>query len=222
MYSIVIAVGGRHEHLARCLQSVTAQTFEDYEVIVVDYGAVPPIEAPDGVRLIRWEPVGGWCNPVAKNIGVAHAQGDRLLMLNADIVLDAGLLAVADFIMQQLGDCQLYWDRWDMDETGGGHWHTGDNRGDFLCIDRARYMAAGGYDERMTGWGAYDTDLGWRLRELDCREVRGQEPTMTHQWHPEQPTKGVDQQRNFQMHLHNVALRRLVVNDGSATFEKYL
>ena len=222
MYSVVIAAGGRHELLAYCLDSVLDQTFEDYEVIVVDYGADPPLSVPDGVRLIRCEPEGGWSNPIATNTGVAHARGERLVIMNADIIISVDMLARVHDKMQKHGDCQLSWERFDLDPDGvSGRRHPAANRGDFLCIDRQRYMDAGGYDERMSGWGAYDTDLNWRLKQLGCREVRGMEPPILHQWHEPQPTKEADQHRNFQMHLHNVALRRLVVNEGAATFEKY-
>lgn len=221
-YSIVIAVAGRPALLERCLESVLAQTYEDREVIVVDYGAAPPIVVPAGVRLIRWEPAGGWSNPRATNIGVANAHGGRLLIINADIIMADDLLEIADDMMQEHGNCQLYWHRFDLDQTGkGGHWHIGDNRGDFLCIDRARYMAAGGYDERMEGWGAYDTDLGWRLVQLGCLAIWGKERKLLHQYHKPQARKSANLQRNLKMHLSNVTLRRLVVNEGLATFTKY-
>jgi len=221
-YSVVIAAGGRHALLKRCLQSVLAQTHKDYEVIVVDYGAEPPIAVPESVRLIRWEPDGGWCNPIATNIGVAHASGEWLVILNADIIMADDLLAIAHRWMERQGDCQLYWDRLDLAEDGeSGVPHGSYPHGDFLCVRRARYMNAGGYDERMTGWGAYDTDLAWRLGQLGCRELWGDGDKVFHQYHEPQPNKNEDRRRNTNMHLHNVALRRLIVNEGLATFKKY-
>ena len=35
-----------------------------------------------------------------------------------------------------------------------------------ICLHRSHFEAVGGYDERMTGWGAEDEDLGRRLQLL--------------------------------------------------------
>ncbi len=80
------------EYVSRALESVRAQTFTDYEVIVVDDGSEPAyhealaraVAGCEKARLLTIEHGGvSW----ARNAGVAAARGDYIAFLDADDVL---------------------------------------------------------------------------------------------------------------------------------------
>jgi glycosyltransferase involved in cell wall biosynthesis len=84
--SIIIPTYNRAELLRQALDSVAAQTFRDYEVIVVDDGSMPPIaEAVAGhpcqPRIIRQARQGP---AAARNRGIAESRGDLVAFLDSD------------------------------------------------------------------------------------------------------------------------------------------
>ncbi|MBK8974637.1 MAG: glycosyltransferase family 2 protein [Planctomycetes bacterium] len=96
MISAVVVNWNGREHLARCLPALLAQEPAPGEVLLVDNAS------DDGsVELVRteWPAVrvvaaGGNLGPAAaRNLGAAHARGDRLLFLDNDVVLRPGVLA---------------------------------------------------------------------------------------------------------------------------------
>lgn len=93
--SIIIPVFEHQQELEACLVSLTKQTFQDFEVIVVDDGTRPPIKLSCvmchvSVKLIRQENAGA---PVARNRGLKEAGGEYLLFSDADIVWQPQALA---------------------------------------------------------------------------------------------------------------------------------
>jgi GT2 family glycosyltransferase len=87
--------GARFLHA--CLDSLRAQTFRDFDVAVVDNGSSDDsrrILAEDypEVRVVPWESNRGVA--AAFNEGVRQCSGELLCLLNNDMELDAGFLAV--------------------------------------------------------------------------------------------------------------------------------
>ncbi|MCS7260853.1 MAG: glycosyltransferase [Anaerolineae bacterium] len=85
--SIVIINWNGQEHLARCLASLEAQTYRDFEIIVVDNGSTDGSvgfirERYPAVRLIRNERNMGFAR--ANNQGIAMARGRYIAILNND------------------------------------------------------------------------------------------------------------------------------------------
>ncbi len=80
--------------LPRCIESIRAQTLQDYEVIVVDNcssdGSVEWITPDEGLRLLRNERNLGFA--AAQNQGMRLAQGRYLMPLNFDILLERRFL----------------------------------------------------------------------------------------------------------------------------------
>lgn len=84
--TVLIPVRNRPHLILGALDSVFAQTFRDFEVIVVDDGSTD--DTPDvvahyhkPVRLIRCEPGGV---SAARNAGIAQATGDYIAFLDSD------------------------------------------------------------------------------------------------------------------------------------------
>lgn len=84
LFSVVIATHNRPDFLAEAIDSVLAQTIQDFEVVVVDDASDPPVAAhPDPrVRIVRQEPNGGPAR--AFNAGAEAAAGKYLTFLADD------------------------------------------------------------------------------------------------------------------------------------------
>lgn len=94
--SIVLATNRGGPYLRETLQSVSAQTFTDWELIVVDDGSNEPeaiVGAVDGMagsRVIRQANAG---ISIARNVGFANSSGEFVAYLDDDDVWDPERLA---------------------------------------------------------------------------------------------------------------------------------
>lgn len=81
--SVVIPTYNRAHLLPRALCSVQAQTFQDWEIIVVDDGGTDDTSKviPPGVRYIYQSNAGPGA---ARNNGIGHAQGRYVSLLDSD------------------------------------------------------------------------------------------------------------------------------------------
>ena len=88
--SVVIPSWNGCALLVACLQSLAAQTFRDFEIIVVDDASTDNTAetvARDfaSVRLVRHEKNRGFCGAV--NTGIREARGEHIVLLNNDMTL---------------------------------------------------------------------------------------------------------------------------------------
>lgn len=87
MFSVVIPLYNKRDTIARALDSVRAQTLQDFEVIVVDDGStdggadVVRSYADPRIRLVQ-QPNAGVS--AARNAGIAAARSDTVALLDAD------------------------------------------------------------------------------------------------------------------------------------------
>lgn len=107
--SIVIVNYNGKSHLIDCLNSLNAQSFKDFEVIVVDNGSL------DGsvdfiknnypqVRLVENKVNRGFCG--GNNDGIRISKGKYLFLLNNDTVLDKDCIKVLyDFLSNSNKNC---------------------------------------------------------------------------------------------------------------------
>ncbi|WP_224364801.1 glycosyltransferase family 2 protein [Hyalangium versicolor] len=87
-FSIVIPTYNRARLLVEALESVFAQEFSDFEVLVVDDGSTDDTQAQlarygERVRALRQENQG---QGVARNLGIQHATGTYVVFLDSDDV----------------------------------------------------------------------------------------------------------------------------------------
>lgn len=95
-FSFVVPTYSRPEFLAEALKSISAQTVEDWECIVVDDGSpVPPRIPPDErFRLVVREKNGG--PAAARNSGLEVARGDVIVFLDDDDIVVPQRLEIAE------------------------------------------------------------------------------------------------------------------------------
>lgn len=92
MLSIVIPTLNEEGMLPRLLDSLEAQSYRDFEVIIADAGSTD--RTRDIARARRRVLVEGGLPAAGRNRGAAAAKGDILLFLDADVIFpDAGFLA---------------------------------------------------------------------------------------------------------------------------------
>ena len=102
-FSVLIPAYNRESYLRACVDSVLAQTFKNYEIIVVDDGSTDGTKealASYGSRItaIHQDNSGP---EVARNRAATVAQGEYLVMLDSDDLLFPNSLEIVDRAIQQ-------------------------------------------------------------------------------------------------------------------------
>ena len=96
MISVVIPLYNKEKSIATTLESVFAQSYTDYEVVVVDDGSTDNSQnivrglVNDKIRLIS-KPNGGVCS--ARNRGIQEAKGEYIALLDGDDIWDKEYLS---------------------------------------------------------------------------------------------------------------------------------
>ncbi|SDK69637.1 bifunctional glycosyltransferase/CDP-glycerol:glycerophosphate glycerophosphotransferase [Streptomyces indicus] len=128
-FSVVVPAYRVQGYLRECLESVLAQSFRDFELIVVDDCspdasaaiAAEYAERDQRVRLVRLPRHSG--TGAARNEGVAQATGEFLLFLDGDDLLLPGALDAIDDALDVMADVLLFGhdtvDWWDTVRPGG-------------------------------------------------------------------------------------------------------
>ena len=99
-FSIIVPVYNRPNECDELLDSLTRQSFTDFEVIIVEDGSNVPCDAvvaryADRLRVHYYsKPNSG--PGQTRNYGAECAQGDYLLILDSDVLLPEGYLAAVD------------------------------------------------------------------------------------------------------------------------------
>ena len=179
--SVVIpAYNGTSRYLEQAIHSVLAQTYADYEIIVVDDASTDEtgalVQKIPQVRYVRRNQNGG--QAAARNTGAQLAQGQYLAFLDQDDLWEPTFLAETVGILEPATRATLvHCDGYQVNEqnhvleydaamkhTGsitqmlrGGH----DVATSGSLFRKARFDAAGGYDAHLSIWE--DMDLAIRL-----------------------------------------------------------
>lgn len=113
-FSVIVPVYNVREYLSRCLDSILEQSWQDYEVIIIDdgstdgsgelcdhYGACCPV-----VRVIHQENAG---LSAARNTGLDHARGEWILFVDSDDWIEPGLFELLNIqILEHPADLYGY------------------------------------------------------------------------------------------------------------------
>ena len=111
MISVIIPLYNKVDHIEDTLRSVLAQTYKDYEIVVVDDGSIDGstelVEnlGIDNLRLIRQNNAGV---SAARNSGIEEARGEFVALLDADDLWKPDYLAVQFEMTQKYPDCDVF------------------------------------------------------------------------------------------------------------------
>jgi glycosyltransferase involved in cell wall biosynthesis len=103
-FSIVMPVYNRPQYMHReAIASVLAQTFKDYELIVVDDGSTDDTQAVlasygSQLKVLRQPNSGA---ETARHNGARHAQGEYIVFLDSDDLLCSGALEAYDHVIKE-------------------------------------------------------------------------------------------------------------------------
>ncbi|MCA1560233.1 MAG: glycosyltransferase family 2 protein [Acidobacteria bacterium] len=176
--SVLLPCFNHGGYIEDALGSVSAQTFQDYEIIVVDDGSTEPETAvrlaavqARGTTVLRTENRG---LPAARNYAARHASGDLFCALDADDRLaptwfEKGMrllderpdLAFVSHLLETFGD--EHW-RWTPESCDLPSLLARNTVNGAALVRRGAFGAVGGYDESMRS-GCEDWDLWLRLVE---------------------------------------------------------
>jgi glycosyltransferase involved in cell wall biosynthesis len=118
-FSVIVPTYERPELLAKTLQSVLAQTVEDFECLVVDDASPHPAPVPRDprVRLLRMSENRG--EPATRNAGLAEARGRYVAFVDDDDLFTPERLAIALEALQRAPVAVCY--RRGLDGSNGGN-----------------------------------------------------------------------------------------------------
>lgn len=110
-YSVVIPLYNKGIHIADTLESVLAQTFQDFEVLVVDDGSTDDslsraesISSPK-IQIFRQKNQGV---SVARNVGIENAKGEYIAFLDADDMWHPEYLETIDRLVQKYPQSDIF------------------------------------------------------------------------------------------------------------------
>jgi len=111
MFSIIIPLYNKANTIGKAIESVLAQTYGNYEIIVVDDGStdnsceVVSQYDDKNIRLIRQKNAGV---SAARNRGVSESRSEYVAFLDADDFWDTDYLEVQLRLISQYPQCEMY------------------------------------------------------------------------------------------------------------------
>jgi glycosyltransferase involved in cell wall biosynthesis len=109
--SVVIPLYNKARYIGRTIESLLTQTYQDYEVVVVDDGSsdgsvdVVKLFSSDKIRLIQ-KTNGGPSS--ARNVGIRESRGHWIVLLDADDILLPDALELFDNISRKNPQCKYF------------------------------------------------------------------------------------------------------------------
>jgi len=104
-YSVIIPVYNRPDEVDELLQSLTQQSFKDFEVIVVEDGSSIPcqkvVEKYQELLEIHYYNKSNSGPGQTRNYGAERSKGDYLIILDSDCILPEGYLATVEAELQR-------------------------------------------------------------------------------------------------------------------------
>lgn len=126
-FSVIIPVYNKADTVCSAVKSVYAQTFSDYEIVMVDDGssdnlteALSAVESPV-LHLIRQKNGGV---SVARNTGISNAKGDYVCFLDADDMWKPDHLETLDHLIDKYPESEAFITSHEVLLTDGGVLHN--------------------------------------------------------------------------------------------------
>ena len=165
LVSVLIPTYNSGSTIAKCIESVKAQTYQNIEIIVIDNFSsdrTRGIAESLGVKTLSKGPE----RSAQMNYGVSHAQGKYILRVDSDMILDKDLVekclglcyegaeAVVVPVLPHPNGPSNFWASCRMLEQK----MLLDDMVNVAprFIDRGVFLAVGGYDETIVAWEDYD------------------------------------------------------------------
>lgn len=188
--SVIIPCYNLGQYLDEAVESVLSQTYQNFEILIVDDGSSDPATQAllsdyrrPGTRVI-WTPHSGLA--AARNLGIANAAGEYLCALDADDRLEASYLAKTVAVLDH-DPAVTFVSSW-LRAFGDEAWEWKPERCDLqtllsedtvltaALVRREAVLTVGGYDTAMPVQGDEDWDLWLTLvarghRGVILREV---------------------------------------------------
>ena len=99
LMSVIIPTLNEEKRLRKALDSLTVQTFQNYEVVIADGGSTDKtqdIALEYGCKFVNVPKTRPHDVSTAKNVGVDASEGDAIFLLDADMYLDPNAFEVID------------------------------------------------------------------------------------------------------------------------------
>ena len=109
--SVVIPTYNAAQYLPESIESVLSQSWQDFEIIIVDDGSTDNTQEVVGafnsikIRYVRQENSGGPSRP--RNVGIHHARGKYISLFDSDDLMSRNKLAEAVSFLEQYSDLGL-------------------------------------------------------------------------------------------------------------------
>ena len=223
LVSVVIPVFNRAALISRALDSVANQTFDDYEIIVVDDGSTDGTAesiqnwGADRLRLIRNPQNRGAA--AARNIGVSAALGRWIAFLDSDDCWEpeklARQLTALDGASAESMACGTGYHLWDGNRKTTVQFRMSPARfrveirfgcsispGSTLLVARRAFRKVGGFDESLRRLEDWD----WLLRFVDHGDIIFVPEPLAHIYQ-NKPEVICGDQDPFLLALQNIAAR---------------
>lgn len=205
--SVVLPCYNSHRYLQKALDSLRAQTFRDFETILVDDGSDDPNTLAfidtlaDDVRVLR-QPNAGL--PAARNTGILHAKGEYVLPLDCDDWLDPTFLEKSYERIKGLPEGQFVFCHMELQGSMSGQLGKSYNFFEQLFLNQLPYCLLmprkvwkefGGYDETMRH-GYEDWEFNIRLGNNRIHGVAIAEPLFNYRVSDTGMLKSVSRKRH--------------------------
>ena len=176
-FSVIMPVFNRPQYLEKAIKSVLSQTYQDFELIIVDDGSddrgvkltLERYKESDRIKLLSQEHRG---SAAAMNYGVSQAKGEYICRLDSDDLLFPQALEVVNACIEKFPNVDYFYSsRCSIDEEdrliGIFNSVTFDRKrllrrniaNHFICWKKRSFLEVGGFDETIRYGEDYDLAL---------------------------------------------------------------
>ena len=205
-YSLVVSYKNREiDRVKRFLDSLLWQTFQDFELVILDYGSEVGLQTSiqllvqqyKFVRYFYTETRGHlWNQSQALNLAVSHTRGDKIVVLDADLIFAPDFMQSTDqmfspdhFIRYKYyylpESFQAYDKLFDGSFNPSSRFETTrETNFGLLTISKDVFFKVGGYEEFYRLWGLNDLDFVKRMKSAGVEAIAASaQIKVYHQWH---------------------------------------